>query len=251
MKFAPRHFVAATLIFCPLLVSAQELPSAPSAVIAQHSFAAASEITFTTPAAWVTTPSASSRLSSEQKFSSFVEQSMSPYATFSSAIAAGLRPTSSNSQYADTYASRFGRTVSDQTEQGFFTKFLLPSMLGQDPRYHLSEDTGYVDRASYALSRVLIGRNDNGRPTFNAPELIGAVIAASLTTAYHPYHHPRPGEVVGNAAGTIGSDAGMNMLREFWPDIRERLMDRGPKMMQSVVTHVGPRIDGTAISPIN
>ena len=40
----------------------------------------------------------------------------------------------------------------------------------------------------------------------------------------------------------IGTDAGINMLREFWPDIREHLVDRGPKMMQTLVTRFGPRI---------
>jgi hypothetical protein len=251
MKFVSRHFAAATLILCPLLVSAQELPSAPSAVIAQHAFAATSEMTFTTSRVRAVAPSPSSRLNSDQKFSSFVEQSMSPYATFSSAIAAGFRPAWNNSQYSETYASRFGHTISDQTEQGFFTKFLLPSVLRQDPRYHPSGQTGDVDRAGYALSRVLIGRNDDGKPTLNTSELIGAVIAASLSTAYHPYRRYTPGETASRAVSGIGADAGMNMLREFWPDIRDQLMDHGPKIMQGLVTRLGPRIQGTAVSPVD
>jgi hypothetical protein len=36
------------------------------------------------------------------------------------------------------------------------------------------------------------------------------------------------------------------MLREFWPDIRSRLMD-GPKIMQSLVTQFGPRIQASAV----
>jgi hypothetical protein len=250
MKLGLRHIAAAGLLVCPLLASAQELPSAPSAVVAQQRFRdAQAQVAFTAAPGLAAPPSEKPRLSTEEKFTSFVSQSTSPYATFSSAIAASFRPSWNESQYTENYASRFGHAISDQTEQGFFTKFLLPSVFHQDPRYHPSTDAGTGDRAAYALSRVLITRNDNGRPTLNTSELLGAVLAASITTAYHPYRHYTPGETADRAAGSIGADAGMNMLREFWPDIREHLIDHGPKMMQTLVTHLGPRIiSGTAPS---
>jgi hypothetical protein len=255
MKLGLRHFAAAGLLICPLMAGAQELPSAPSAVAAQQEFQKAeTQITFTKSPGMAALPTDQRRLSSDEKFNSFVAQSTSGYATFSSAIAASFRPSWNESQYTENYASRFGHAISDQTEQGFFTKFLLPSVFHQDPRYHLSTDTGTGDRAAYALSRVLITRNDNGRPTLNTSELLGAVLAASITTAYHPYRHYTPGQTADRAAGSIGADAGINMLREFWPDIRERLIDHGPKVMQSLVTHFGPRvISGTApsIAPAN
>jgi hypothetical protein len=248
MNLETRYFVAAALIFCPLVVGAQEsqLPSAPSAVIAERGFQKARDLSFTVSRSYSAAPSSTSRLNSSQKFSSFVEQSMSPYATFSSAIQAGFRPIGSNPQYTENYASRMGQTMANSTEQAFFTKFLLPSMLHQDPRYHASTQDGTVDRAFFAISRVLVGRNDSGKPTLNTSELVGAVLAASITSAYHPYRHPTTGQVAGNAATMIGSDAGINMLREFWPDIRSHLMD-GPKMMQSLVTQFGPRIQASSV----
>jgi hypothetical protein len=251
MKFASRHFAAAALAFCPLFMHGQQapLPSAPSAVAVERGFAEASQMNFTVLGPTVAQPQSSSRLNSDQKFSSFVEQSMSPYATFSSAIAAGFRPSFNSAQTPENYANRFGHAISDRTEQGFFTKFLLPSMLHQDPRYFASEDTGTVDRASYALTRVLVGRTDGGKATLNTSELLGAVIAASLSSAYHPYRHLTPGETASHAAGSIAGDAGMNMLREFWPDIRERVMDHGPKVMQSLVTRFGPRVQSTGVPP--
>ncbi len=244
MKLATRHLAIATLALCPLLTFAQNeadvLPSAPSAVAAvaatpKHELIFNSATTFAEP-------SVSSRLNSSQKFSTFVEQSMSPYATFSSAITASFRPSWNNSQFSENYASRMGRSISDQTEQGFFSKFLLPSVLHQDPRYYQSDDPGTVQRTAYAVSRVLITRDDNGRATLNSSELLGAFIAASLSTAYHPYRRYTPGETAGRAMSGIGSDAGMNMLREFWPDIREHLMDHGPRVMQTLVTRFGPRV---------
>ena len=243
MKLAARQIAVATVIFFPLLTFAQELdptlPSAPSAVAAnrapEHELKFSSVPTFAAPVA-------SSRLDSNQKFSAFVEQSMSPYATLSTAITASFRPYPNNSQFGETYASRMGRTISDQTEQGFFSKFLLPSMFHQDPRYFQSDSAGPVDRTAYAISRVFVTRNDSGRPTLNTSEILGSFIAASLTTAYHPYRRYSPAEITSRTMGGIGSDAGLNMLREFWPDIREHLMDHGPKMMQTLVTRFGPRV---------
>src|ERR1700761_5264537 len=195
MGWAARHFGIASLVLCPLLTFGQpesDLPSAPSAVAAEQ--APRQELKFSSVPT-LAAPGPSSRLDSNQKFSTFVEQSMSPYATFSTAITASVRPYPNNSQFGDTYASRMGRTMSDQTEQGFFSKFLLPSMFHQDPRYFQSDNVGTFDRASYALTRVLVTRNDNGRPTLNTSEILGSLIAASLTTAYHPYRRFTPGEI--------------------------------------------------------
>jgi len=252
MKLAARHFAVAVLGFCPVLLMAQDasLPSAPSAVAAQRDIRDNAEFSFPVVAAQVSIAAPSARFDSNQKFSNFVEQSMSPYATFSSAITAGFRPAWNSSQYSD-YASRLGHNMADQTEEGFFTKFLLPSMLHQDPRYYRSSDDGDTDRATYAISRVFITRNDNGRSTLNTSELLGAVLAASISSAYHPYRRTSTGQIAGNAAGTIGSDAGINMLREFWPDIRERLMDHGPKMMQSMVARFAPRTIPNTLPPTN
>jgi hypothetical protein len=197
-------------------------------------------------------PASRSHLNTEQKFNSFLEQSFSPAATFSSAITAGFRPAWNNSQLKETYAGRVSHVVEDQTEQGFFTKFLLPTLLHQDPRYHPSEGTSMLSRASYAISRVVIGRNDNGTDTLNTSELAGAVLAASIPTAYHQYRQYTVAETANKAVVGIASDAGMNVLREFWPDIRSCVMDHGPKMMQTLVTHIGPRTQPpTPSAPIN
>jgi hypothetical protein len=253
MTIAGRHFVVAVLGLCPLLLYGQEaaLPSAPSAVAGATRSSQRPQMVFTTGGPRQPQISWAHPLDSNQKFSSFVEQSMSPYTTISSAIAAGFRPTWNSSQNSEIYASRVGHAISDSTERGFFTKFLLPSLLHQDPRYMRSQETTTSSRAMYAISRVLIGRRDNGNPTLNTSELLGSVLAASVTNAYHPYRQYTPGETASRAVGGMASDAGINVLREFWPDIRGQLMDHGPKLMQGLITRLGPRIDATTLPPTN
>lgn len=252
MNLFLRQFAAA-LVFCPPLLCAQQapLPSAPSAVMEARNASQHDTVTFPLPAVSFDPATVSATLNSNQKFSAFVQQSMSPYATFSAAVAAGFRPNWSNSPYPQSYASRMGQGVADQSEQGFFTKFLLPTFLHQDPRYYASTDDSYGERAAYALSRIFVTRNDNGKSALNTSELLGAVLAASITTAYHPIRRPTPGQVAGGAASTMGTDAGLNMFREFWPDIREGLMDHGPRMVQTLVARFGPRVSAAPPAPAN
>jgi hypothetical protein len=252
MMFAGHHFVVAVLSLCPLLLYGQDsgLPSAPSAVAATR-VTQRQQIVFSTDGLRRTQVSTARHLNADQKFSSFVEQSMSPYTTFSSAIAAGFRPSWSSSQNSEIYASRLGHSISDSTERGFFTKFLFPSLLHQDPRYMRSQEASTTNRAMYAISRVLIGRNDNGKSTLNTSELLGSILAVSVTSAYHPYRQYTPGETASRAASGIASDAGINVLREFWPDIRGQLMDHGPKLMQGLITRIGPRLDAPPLPPAN
>ncbi len=42
----------------------------------------------------------------------------------------------------------------------------------------------------------------------------------------------------------------MNLIREFWPDVRECMMDHSPKMLQSLVTKIGPRPQQTTPNPL-
>ena len=238
---------------CPLMVHAQQdsLPSAPSAVAAQRGFEMATETTFAVTPVHEATQNAS-RLNTEQKFKSFVEQQFSPAATFSSALTAGFHPAWNNGQMSETYVGRVSNVIEDQTEQGFFTKFLLPTVLHQDPRYHPSTSTNAVSRAAYALSRVVIGRNDYGHATLNTSELAGAVLATSIPTVYHPIRQYDAAQTASRAASGIATDAGMNMVREFWPDIRDCVMDHGPKVVQTLVIKFAPRAQTTPNqAPVN
>jgi len=253
VKLSVRHFAATAVIMCPLMVHAQQdaLPTAPSAVAAERGFEMATETTFVAMA----TPEAvrsSSRLNTEQKFKSFVEQQFSPAATFSSAFTAGVHPSWNSGQVGETYAGHVSNVIEDQTEQGFFTKFLLPTVFHQDPRYHPSTSTNAVSRAAYALSRVVIGRTDSGHATLNTSELTGAVLATAIPTVYHPIRQYDAAQTANRAAAGIATDAGMNLIREFWPDVRDCVMDHSPKMLQSLVTKIGPRPQSAANqSPVN
>jgi hypothetical protein len=120
------------------------------------------------------------------------------------------------------YAKRYGTAFADNTVGDFMTGAVFPSLLRQDPRYYQLGKGGFFRRAAYAAGRTLVTRSDSGRKEFNFSEILGNVMAAGISNAYHPA--PR---TLGNDISIwwtqIGWDAASFELKEFWPDIKRRL----------------------------
>ncbi len=122
------------------------------------------------------------------------------------------------------YGKRWGSYAADGTIENFFVGAILPSIFRQDPRFFPTHDGGFVHRATYAVSRIVVTRGDSGRREFNISETLGAAISASISTYSY---HPRADRTVGNTASVwvsqMGYDAITIVLKEFWPDIRRKI----------------------------
>ena len=99
-----------------------------------------------------------------------------------------------------------------------------------------------MQRSGYAISRAVITRNDNGKNGFNYSEVVGAALASAISTySYHPGRtfnriDPTTGEplywpsdrTLTNTASVWGSQVGYDTLtfvvKEFWPDIRRKIL---------------------------
>jgi hypothetical protein len=146
------------------------------------------------------------------------------------------------------YAKRYGATVGDSSIENFMVGAVLPSVLRQDPRFYYSENGGAFKRTTYAVSRIFVTRGDSGKKQFNFSEVVGAAIAAGISTnAYHPDgtfvrtptnpHEYLPSErTLGNTATVwvtqMGLDSITLVIKEFWPDIHRRV-ERRRMMRQS------------------
>ena len=85
-----------------------------------------------------------------------------------------------------------------------------------------------------AASRVLITRNDSGKRTLNTSYFLGALTSVAITTAYRPYWRRSISATFKTFGSTIGSDAGINLLHEFGPGIRQMLKGRAPKFVSRI-----------------
>jgi hypothetical protein len=125
------------------------------------------------------------------------------------------------------YAKRYGGAFADNAVGNYMTEGLWPVMLHQDPRYfRMGPQFGFWKRVGYSASRVLVTRGDSGARQFNFSEVVGNGVAASIAAAYYPPSSRHPEEVCEKWALNVGSDAGFNILKEFWPDMRQKFFKK-------------------------
>jgi hypothetical protein len=147
-----------------------------------------------------------------------------PYYGFLAGIGQATNSESGYGQGAGGYGKRYAAIFGDTTIKNFLVVAALPSLFRQDPRYYRKGKGGFASRTLYALNRVFVTRSDSGRQQFNAPEIFGSVIAASISTySYHPDADRKFGSVAATWGAQLGGDVYGFMIKEFWPDIRRHL----------------------------
>jgi hypothetical protein len=167
-----------------------------------------------------------------QKFKLAFQNSFDYSAFISTGASAGI------SQWRDTYpefgqgAAGYGRrywhTFTTQVIASQTTVFLLPVITREDPRYFTLGHGTFKDRSLYAISRLVVTRSDTGKSTANISEILGRGSAAAASVFYYPSNYRTFSEVATRWGVYMGGDAGLFVLKEFWPEIRYKL-SRGKK----------------------
>ena len=126
------------------------------------------------------------------------------------------------------YGRYFWRSFADQGVGNYFSEAILPSLTHEDPRYYTLARGGLLHRTAYAFTRVLITKNDSGSTGFNYSEIIGNGFAAGLANAYYPAQDRTLRDTGVNWGEQVISDGLANVVKEFWPDIHDRLHRKKP-----------------------
>jgi hypothetical protein len=130
------------------------------------------------------------------------------------------------------YARYLWHAAADQTIENFMVEAIVPSITHQDNRYYTLGRGGFWKRTGYALTRVVVTRNDAGNETFNTSEVVGAGAAAGISTTYYPARERSVGNFGSEWALDIGIDAASFVVKEFWPDVNHALF-HGAKPTQT------------------
>lgn len=134
---------------------------------------------------------------------------------------------SSYGQGLKGYAKRFGSAYGDQAGSNLLAEGLIPAVMHQDPRYfRLGPVRRKWYRTSYALRGVMAARNDNGKWAFNYSEWVGNGIAVGLSNLYYPSDTRDAADNTEKLMVQIATDAFSNVLKEFWPDIKQKYFHR-------------------------
>jgi hypothetical protein len=179
-------------------------------------------------------------LTTRQKFHIFAKRSVSPYTFAEAAFDAGYSQLTGDDygRGMASFAKRYGANLVDSEARSFFQTFVYSSLFGQDPRYHRLDRGSLIFRASYAASRVFVGRTDSGHSAVNFPELLGVATSSTLTNAYYPERDRGVKNTINRAIGDILSDSSSDLLREFWPDIRRMLRRHEPRAVKRLEDRV-------------
>jgi len=121
--------------------------------------------------------------------------------------------------YSRRVASRMGGNAVQNTFQAS-----TAALLKEDVRYIGSSRHGFARRAGHAVLYSFFTYNRDGHPTLNFSNLGGYYAASAVTTLWQP-------GTVGNVARyavndgskQIGLSVLVNLLQEFWPEVRRDL----------------------------
>lgn len=136
------------------------------------------------------------------------------------------------------------KTVTTQNNSSAFFEKFYPSLLKQNLRYHPSNSVSFMGRATYAASRIFITRDDSGKGRLNTSYFLGVLTSLAVQTAHRPYWARSSSATFNQFGSTIGSDAGINLLHEFEPGMRQMVKSHAPNFVfrigQSIIHNQGP-----------
>ena len=106
------------------------------------------------------------------------------------------------------------------------TEGFMPVLLKEDPRYFRRGSGKFWGRTIHAAGGVVITKTDKGTPTFNFSEFLGNGVTAAIGNAYYPDEVGFT-PTIERMLVAIGTDAFSNVLKEFWPDFKRKVLKKG------------------------
>jgi hypothetical protein len=162
------------------------------------------------------------------KFKVAIDDSFDPSAFLVAGVFAGISNIQRQYSFGDDgvpeFAKYYGGAFADQAIGNLMSEAVFPTILKQDPRYfYMGKGHGFWKRTGYALSREVVTKGDNGNSQFNFSELGGNFVAAGISNAYYPPADRSWGNTGSKWGQQIALDAAFNVMKEFWPDVRDKL----------------------------
>jgi hypothetical protein len=119
------------------------------------------------------------------------------------------------------FGARFGSVFAQHLVKGTL-QYGVSAALHEDNRYLQSGKKGFWKRTGYAVSSTFLARRDNGRRRFSFSKIGGAGGAAFISRSWLPGSIATAGAGASSFGVLIAFDAGSNVFREFWPDLKRR-----------------------------
>lgn len=167
-------------------------------------------------------------LTTKEKFKSTSDDLLDPFTQMSILAGAKVSQATNDRPYLGPntagYFRRYGLDVADTANVDFIQGSLLPWVFHEDPRYIPMDEGSRKRRTWYAVTRAVIARKDSGRDGFSEAKVFGAFASSGISNLYYPSERDnclRSTSI--RAVSNIGTNAAMNVLKEFWPDVARKV----------------------------
>jgi hypothetical protein len=181
---------------------------------------------------------------SAEKFQTFVKETRWPLTLGAVGVNSGAMRETKLGHLAPgpqpSLTAPYKAVFTQKEDSTFFAKYLYPSSLKPNLRYHPSTGGSFMGRTTYAASRIFVRRDDSGKGRLNTSYFLGVLTSVATASAYRPYWARSTSATFNNFGSTIGRDAGMNLFHEFGAGIRQMVKGHAPKFVWKIeerITH--------------
>jgi len=142
--------------------------------------------------------------------------------------------------YARRLGSAFGKHIVKSSIQ-----YSIAHLRHEELEYRGSGKDGAGPRLRYALvSTVITHKTTTGERTVSTSEIAGVVGSGLISRLWQPASLHTVASGFGSAGISLGADAGYNVVREFWPEIRHPRRNKQKNARKPVA---GPPLRGAVI----
>jgi len=124
--------------------------------------------------------------------------------------------------------------LTQEESSNFVLKYLSPPLVKRSTLYHPSTSNTLMGRATYAVSHLLVTRDDSGRRRLNASYFLGVLSLVAVHNARRPFWARSASAPFNDFGSTIGNDAGINLFHEFEPGIRQMVRGHTPRFALNI-----------------
>lgn len=103
------------------------------------------------------------------------------------------------------------------------------AMLGLDPRYFRCRCRGGMRRTWNAVEMSFLAYNRQGHKRFDFPQLVGAYGSGMIVTTWYPKHYDPLVQGVQMGHQQMGFVVGINLIREFSPELKRFFRKLNPR----------------------
>jgi hypothetical protein len=125
------------------------------------------------------------------------------------------------SGYGKRVASRFATGIVQGTVQA-----PVAALLHEDVRYIVSKEHGLKHRAWHAVVYSFVTYNHQGHPTPNIANLSSYYAASAVSATWLPGYYNVARYAAIDGSESVGLSIPVNLLQEFWPEIRRTVLRR-------------------------